>query len=86
VYKIASKAAGITRKDFQNGLDLYRAHNSWRLPIPDKGIGSSMVRHIGYVGADKKNALRYAEGKRRLPSERSARWGYGMYVADNPKV
>jgi magnesium-dependent phosphatase 1 len=86
VYKIADKSVGITQKDYKNGLALYRAHNSWRLPIPKTGISSSKVRHIGYVGADKKNALRYAEGKRRLPSERSARWGYGMYVADNPNM
>ncbi len=85
-FKIDNREKGITWKDYQHGLQLYRAYQSWRFMIPEKGINSSRVRHIGYVGADKVNAERYANGMRRTKTDRSARWGFGMYVADDPNM
>jgi hypothetical protein len=60
--------------------------NSGQVRGPHDGILNPKVKHIGYVGADKVNALRYANGERRTPSDRASRWGFAMYVADDPRM
>ncbi|KAK0727045.1 acid phosphatase-domain-containing protein [Lasiosphaeria miniovina] len=85
-FKIAKPGRGITYDDYKNGLKLYRSFMEWRRYIPASGAESSRVQHIGYVGADMLNAQRYAEGKRRTRTDRAARWGYAMYVADDPRI
>ena len=85
-YKIANREVGITWDDYQKGIKLYNAHNSWRTEIPSQRTLDSKVKHIGYIGTDKVNAQRYVLGKRRTPSNRASRWGFAMYVADDPRM
>ncbi len=84
--KVRDNEVGMTWGDYKNGLDRWRRYENIRCPIPYNHIASILTQHIGYIGADRDSAMRYAQGQRRLQSNRPARWGHAQYVTDNPHV
>ncbi|KAI0426466.1 acid phosphatase-domain-containing protein [Xylaria sp. FL1042] len=87
--KIDNPSVGITWNDYCRGIDQWRRYDTLRLPVPpdDAKFSSNYKPYfIGWVGTDVPNAQQYQRGLRRLPTDRSARWGYGLYVTDNPNI
>ncbi|RWA06612.1 hypothetical protein EKO27_g8505 [Xylaria grammica] len=82
--KVENRSVGITWNDYSRGIDQWRRYNALRRPI--SGLRSKGEPYfVGWVGTDVQNANRYARGDRRLPTDRSARWGYGfsLFFASN---
>ncbi|KIJ46698.1 hypothetical protein M422DRAFT_249863 [Sphaerobolus stellatus SS14] len=71
---------------FLDGLAEWRRNQHMMVPNPRMLDPHPNKMLIGYAGTDRKTAAEYAKGHRRHPSGRPARWGYGLYVADNPQV
>jgi magnesium-dependent phosphatase 1 len=44
------------------------------------------MKQIGWVGTDWATGELYKQGKRRPKSGRPSRWGWGLYVADDPSM
>ncbi|KAK5630020.1 hypothetical protein RRF57_005735 [Xylaria bambusicola] len=83
--KVENPGEGITWTDYCRGIDTWRRYQAIRIPLPQYSP-SSRRYFVGYVGTDVPNAERYKNGCRRLPTDRSARWGYGLYASDNPYI
>ncbi|KAK7440993.1 hypothetical protein VKT23_016773 [Stygiomarasmius scandens] len=83
---------GMTWNDFIDGIAEWRRNQHLQVPFtqnPPKLIDPHPNKMlIGYVGTDIPSAKAYASGKRRpfVGKPRPARWGYGLYVSDNPQV
>ncbi|KAF2501613.1 hypothetical protein BU16DRAFT_556093 [Lophium mytilinum] len=85
--KVAHSSRGLMLGEYFHGLEVWRQNQYMRCPMPNAGPDPlPNRRHIGYVGTDWFTGQRYAEGMRRLKSSRPSRWGWGMYVADNPEM
>ncbi|THU78088.1 hypothetical protein K435DRAFT_769697 [Dendrothele bispora CBS 962.96] len=90
-FKLITHKTGITWDDFMSGISEWRGNQ--RINVPFNSDFRLLDPHpnkmlIGYVGTDIDGAKAYAAGERRPFSKttRPARWGYGLYVADNPQV
>jgi magnesium-dependent phosphatase 1 len=78
----------LTWDDYQQGLEVWR-RNQRIVVRPTLGAPIDPLpnrKHIGYVGTDFDTGQRYKQGLRRLRSNRPSRWGFGMYVTDNPTM
>ncbi|KAI0972196.1 acid phosphatase-domain-containing protein [Xylaria arbuscula] len=84
--KVEDPSLGITWSDYCRGIDQWRRYKTLRIPVPNRIDSLYEPYLVGFVGTDVPNAERYARGQRRLPTTRSARWGYGMYVTDDPNI
>ncbi|KAI1286526.1 acid phosphatase-domain-containing protein [Xylaria venustula] len=84
--KVKDPSAGITWHEYCKGIDQWRRYNALRIPVPTRYDTVYEPYFVGFVGTDVPNAERYARGLRRLPTTRSARWGYGLYVTDDPNI
>jgi len=76
----------MTDADFFEGCAVWNRNKDIRCQLPFNNPGLTQARQIGWVGTDRATAQRYAEGKRRLKSSRPSRWGWGLYVADDPSM
>ncbi|THV03744.1 hypothetical protein K435DRAFT_791497 [Dendrothele bispora CBS 962.96] len=89
-FKLIKHKTGITWDDFMSGISEWRRNQHINVPFnPNPRLldphPNKML--IGYVGTDINGAKAYAAGQRRpFSKSRPARWGYGLYVADNPQV
>jgi len=85
--KVSNPSNGLTWDDYQRGLKIWRGNQRIRRHMLGEGLDPLPNRKlIGYVGTDYDTGQRYMLGMRRLKSDRPSRWGWGMYVADNPMV
>ncbi|KAK7049090.1 acid phosphatase-domain-containing protein [Favolaschia claudopus] len=86
-FKALRDGAGLTWDRYQEGLALWRRNKyiSRCRPHPDSQL-LPKPKFIGWVGTDTKTMERYRHGQRRLEYSRPARYGYGMYLSDDPNV
>ncbi|KAH7395927.1 hypothetical protein BKA64DRAFT_709303 [Cadophora sp. MPI-SDFR-AT-0126] len=85
--KVSNRNVGITTGDYHAGLDLWRRNQNIRRPMPSSGLNPHpSQKQIGWVGTDKATGELYSKGRRRPKSTRPSRWGWGLYVADDPFV
>ncbi|KAK3377076.1 acid phosphatase-domain-containing protein [Lasiosphaeria ovina] len=78
--------SGLTMADYQQGLEAWRRNAAIRIPFPQSITELPKRRAIGYVGTDDYTYMLYLNGKRREKSDRPSRWGFGMYITDNPDI
>ena len=85
--KVSDPSYGLSMEDFERGLKIWNRNHHIRRNMPNAGLDPLPNRmHIGYVGTDGDTGYRYSQGWRRLKSHRPSRWGWGIYVADDPEV
>ncbi|KAF2815546.1 uncharacterized protein BDZ99DRAFT_516265 [Mytilinidion resinicola] len=85
--KVSHSSLGLMLGEYLHGLEVWRRNQYMRCPMPNAGPDPLPNRRlIGYIGTDWYTGQRYSEGMRRLKSSRPSRWGWGMYVADNPEM
>ncbi|KAK3939202.1 acid phosphatase-domain-containing protein [Diplogelasinospora grovesii] len=84
--KVKDSNSGVTWTDYNEGLDKWRRYRQIQFRMPGRIRGASRTKLIGYASADAATAQRYKRGERRLATGRPARWGYALYVADDPRV
>ena len=85
--KVSNPSSGVSQNDYYYAINIWRRNQLIRRNMP--GAGPNPLpnkRHIGYVGVDYDTSQRYKQGQRRLKSSRPSRWGWAMYVADNPEM
>ncbi|KAJ7511423.1 hypothetical protein B0H11DRAFT_2215249 [Mycena galericulata] len=78
--------SGLTWGAFHDGLAIWR-RNKYIIVHP--GLDNRLLpkpKFIGWVGTNAANMQRYRNGERRLDHSRPARWGYGLYITDDPAV
>jgi magnesium-dependent phosphatase 1 len=78
---------GLTWETYQAGLDMWRRTKKIYSPYNGRDLSQYPNRKfIGYAGIDEKTIELHEAGKRRLDRIEDARWGFGMYVADDPRM
>ncbi|KAF8853464.1 hypothetical protein BDZ45DRAFT_598508 [Acephala macrosclerotiorum] len=86
-HKVSDGNRGVTGADYSAGLDTWRRNQYIRCPLPSAGLNPHPnMKQIGWVGTDWATGELYRQGKRRPKSDRPSRWGWGLYVADDPAV
>lgn len=86
-FKVSRKQKGLTWKNYQYGLNMWRRNKHIESPwLGLKLSNYSNPKLIGYSGMDDATIKLLEAGGRRHDRKEAARWGYGMYVADNPAV
>ncbi|KAF8835571.1 hypothetical protein BDN67DRAFT_975156 [Paxillus ammoniavirescens] len=79
--------AGLTWKIYQRGLKLWRRCKKIRSPYLGQDLKLyPKKKFIGYAGMDADTVDRLVKGKNRIDTKESARWGYAMYITDNPAL
>ncbi|KAI1128303.1 acid phosphatase-domain-containing protein [Nemania abortiva] len=77
----------ITTSDYLSGLDTWRRNQIIRCPMPTHSPNPHPnAKTIGWVGTDKHTSDLYMNGQRRTKSGRPSRWGFALYVADDPSI
>ncbi|KAI1386602.1 acid phosphatase-domain-containing protein [Hypoxylon trugodes] len=85
--KVQKPSVGLSWDDYQQGLYVWRCNDYIRRNTSNIGLDPLPNRRcVGYVGTDSDTAKLYKSGERRRPSGRPSRWGWGMYVTDDPKI
>ena len=85
--KVSNGGYGVTQQNYYDGLHVWRRNQQMRRNMPNAGPDPLQNRRqIGWVGTDRATAERYRLGQRRLKSDRPSRWGWGLYVADDPSM
>ncbi|PPR01113.1 hypothetical protein CVT24_000409 [Panaeolus cyanescens] len=78
---------GLNWNRYQEGIATWRRtkalHSPWRGPEP---TAYPKRKLIGYSGMDLDTIKLLEKGGRRQDRKEAARWGYAMYVADDPRV
>ncbi|KAK3366238.1 acid phosphatase-domain-containing protein [Lasiosphaeria ovina] len=83
-FKVSDPTKGLSYHDYLQGLELWRRNSRIRYSFPMMLNRDPNVGIVGYVGTDEATKDLYAAGKRRPKSDRPSRWGYAMYVGDDP--
>ncbi|KAK7000382.1 acid phosphatase-domain-containing protein [Favolaschia claudopus] len=86
-FKVLRDSAGLTWTRYKEGLALWRRNKYFSRcrPHPDRHL-CPKPKFIGWVGTDAKTMERYRRGQRRLDYTRPARYGYGLYLSDDPAI
>jgi len=78
---------GLTWDVYQAGLNKWRRNKSIISPF----LGNNLDLYpnkklLGYSGMDIKTVEALEKGGRRTDRKEAARWGYAMYIADDPAM
>jgi len=77
----------MTWDNYQEGLEMWRRNKNMISPYLGTNPTSYPKRiMIGYSGMDLGTIQLLESGGRRTDRKEAARWGYAMYVADNPAM
>ncbi|KAK7049088.1 acid phosphatase-domain-containing protein [Favolaschia claudopus] len=85
-FKTLQNDNGLTWDSYQAGLAVWRRNKLCMRGIPLSLTEQGKKRFVGWVGTSGPNAARYRQGLRRLDYSRPARYGYGLYMTDDPAV
>ncbi|KAG7097706.1 hypothetical protein E1B28_005030 [Marasmius oreades] len=86
-FQVSRDQKGLTWDNYQEGLDIWRRtkaiHSLWH----GTALNSYPKRKlIGFSGMDMGTIQQLEAGGRRTDRKEAARWGFAMYVADDPRV
>lgn len=86
-FQVSRNQLGLTWTNYQEGLDTWRRAQAIRTPYLGQNPDSYPKRRlIGYSGMDEGTIALLTQGKNRVDLKESARWGYAMYITDNPAM
>ncbi|TFK22409.1 hypothetical protein FA15DRAFT_748753 [Coprinopsis marcescibilis] len=86
-FQVSRDQKGLTWENYQEGLDMWRRNKA--IESPWHGLDLNLYpkkKLIGYSGMDLETIKLLEAGGRRHDRIEAARWGYAMYVADDPAV
>ncbi|KAI0896510.1 hypothetical protein F4806DRAFT_508393 [Annulohypoxylon nitens] len=81
------KNSGITMQSFREGVNTWRRNLYIRFPMPTAALSPNPnIRQVGWVGTDLATGMLYFFGERRSKAARPSRWGWALYVSDDPSI
>ncbi|KAK7442512.1 hypothetical protein VKT23_016110 [Stygiomarasmius scandens] len=86
-FQVSRDQKGLTWDNYQQGLATWRRNQD----IISPWLGNDLNQYpnkkfLGYSGMDLETIEALEKGWRRRDRKEAARWGYAMYVADNPAI
>ncbi|KIK93899.1 hypothetical protein PAXRUDRAFT_144010 [Paxillus rubicundulus Ve08.2h10] len=86
-FQVSRDQKGLTWDNYQEGIEMWRRNQRIRSPFLGRDLNSYPKKKlIGYAGMDQGTIDLLQAGGRRQDRKEAARWGYAMYVADNPAI
>ncbi|KAI5984728.1 acid phosphatase-domain-containing protein, partial [Pisolithus albus] len=86
-FQVSRNQKGLTWDNYRQGIDLWRRCKLIRSPYLGQDLRLySNKKFIGYAGMDQDTIDILEKGKNRIDITESARWGYAMYITDNPAI
>ncbi|KAJ8094235.1 hypothetical protein PM082_006773 [Marasmius tenuissimus] len=86
-FQVSRDQKGLTWDNYQEGLDIWRRTKAIHSPWHGLSLNQYPKRKlIGYSGMDMGTIQQLEAGGRRTDRKEAARWGFAMYVADDPRV
>ncbi|KIK95086.1 hypothetical protein PAXRUDRAFT_407748 [Paxillus rubicundulus Ve08.2h10] len=86
-FQVSRDQAGLTWENYQQGIELWRRCKRIRSPYLGQDLELyPKKKFIGYAGMDQATVDLLTKGKSRIDMKESARWGYAMYITDNPAM
>ncbi|KAF5384515.1 hypothetical protein D9757_006404 [Collybiopsis confluens] len=86
-FQVSRDQKGLTWDNYQEGLDIWRRTKAIYSPYHGLGLGHyPKGKLIGYSGMDMRSIQELEAGGRRSDRKEAARWGFAVYVADDPRV
>jgi len=86
-FQVSRDQKGLTWENYQQGLDVWRRtkaiHSPWHGLNPNNYPKRKL---LGYSGMDMSTIKQLEAGGRRTDRKEAARWGFAMYVTDDPRV
>ncbi|KIY73888.1 hypothetical protein CYLTODRAFT_406291 [Cylindrobasidium torrendii FP15055 ss-10] len=86
-FQVSRDQKGLTWENYQQGLEIWRGNK--RIHSPWQGLQLNRypkLKLLGYSGMDEGTIRQLEAGGRRTDTKEAARYGYAMYVADDPRV
>ncbi|KAJ8501495.1 hypothetical protein ONZ45_g12140 [Pleurotus djamor] len=86
-FQIINGMQGLTWERYQYGIATWQRNQGIRCPYPGLDLSLYPKRKLlGYSGMDMETIQLLEGGGRRHDRKEAARWGYAMYVADDPAI
>ncbi|KAF8835570.1 hypothetical protein BDN67DRAFT_912794 [Paxillus ammoniavirescens] len=86
-FQVSRDQKGLTWDNYQQGIKMWRRNQRIRSPFLGRDLSLYPKKKlIGYAGMDQGTINLLQNGGRRQDRKEAARWGYAMYVADNPAI
>ncbi|EIW73820.1 hypothetical protein CONPUDRAFT_160682 [Coniophora puteana RWD-64-598 SS2] len=86
-FQILKYKDGLTWGDYQRGIDMWQRAKSIRSPYKGQILSHyPLALPIGYAAVDEGTLHLLEKGESWVDTNDSARWGYGMYLTDNPAM
>ncbi|KAF8840344.1 hypothetical protein BDN67DRAFT_981104 [Paxillus ammoniavirescens] len=86
-FQVSRDQKGLTWDNYQQGIEMWRRNQRIRSPFLGRDLNLYPKKKlIGYAGMDQGTIDLLQNGGRRQDRKEAARWGYAMYVADNPAI
>ncbi|KAJ8094233.1 hypothetical protein PM082_006771 [Marasmius tenuissimus] len=86
-FHISRDQKGLTWENYQEGIDIWRRTKAIYSPWHGLSLHKYPKRKlIGYSGMDMGTIQQLEAGGRRTDRKEAARWGFAMYVADDPRI
>jgi magnesium-dependent phosphatase 1 len=86
-FQVLRHGKGLTRESYEAGLDMWRRNK--KIYSPYKGLDLNQYpdrKLLGYSAMDLETIQLLESGARRLDRLEDARWGFGVYVTDDPDM
>ncbi|KAF8650912.1 hypothetical protein AX16_005037, partial [Volvariella volvacea WC 439] len=86
-FQVSRDEKGLTWDNYQQGIEMWRRNQRIRSPYLGNDLNLYPKRRlIGYAGMDEQTVQLLESGGRRQDRKEAARWGYAMYITDNPAI
>ncbi|TCD65674.1 hypothetical protein EIP91_002301 [Steccherinum ochraceum] len=86
-FQVSRDQKGLTWENYQEGLDIWRRTKAIHSPWHGTNLNNYPKRKlIGYSGMDEGTIRELEAGGRRSDRKEAARWGFAVYIADDPRV
>ncbi|KAJ8463365.1 hypothetical protein ONZ45_g17608 [Pleurotus djamor] len=86
-FKVSRNQKGLTWNNYRAGIDVWRRNQRIISPFLGLKLSSySRPKFIGYSGMDIGSIKLLEQGLRRHDRKEAARYGFAVYVADNPAI
>ena len=86
-FQVSRDQKGLTWDNYQEGLAMWRRNKAIHSPWHGLNLNSyPKKKFIGYSGMDLETIKLLEAGGRRHDRKEAARWGFAMYVADDPAM